>query len=141
MLFAQRTPDYLHEATMTCRCRERPVAFTFYPDSDPVEPFRDSLREVERDGRRGLTIGQCQSCGTWWYVDWGTARWDYAIKLDRLKRLAETDVIPYERQMLIEIEGGLGDQKCQWAGCENRVLKGAVICVDHAHPHLLEGRT
>jgi hypothetical protein len=85
-----------------------------------------------------LRLYRCQNCGTHWKLDVDD-RSDFAIKVPSAENWEQFDDSSILRQFFVRFHGGEGSQKCCWAGCTGNVLRGKLICVDHAYPEFAPG--
>ena len=78
----------------------------------------------------------CNNCGQHWVVEENAEmdrRSNMAYKVDTPKNWTKHDTRPALSQWLILQHGGLTDQQCVHAGCNEYALKDMVVCVFHGH--------
>jgi len=114
---------------MSCRCSSLPPAF--YAEEAP-RGFLKSLdeREVSQKWKR---LCVCRECGALWAVD----EWDKYQEqvVSRVTEHAKWDDDSEEMRkgLLLRSRGGLTDEKCLWAGCEKKRVRGVAMCIDHLY--------
>jgi hypothetical protein len=113
-----------------CNCRERLPFFDIHPDE--LEAFLNGFEQLTH-GREDFHLFRCPSCGSFWIVD-DVTRGPMAVRAASAIEINSFDERPYRRDLMIAWHGGLTENKCLFAGCDNRTLKGIVFCVDHQYP-------
>jgi len=112
---------------MRCRCAGLPDAF--YLDEGP-HGFGEGL--VHEDAGNWIWLGSCPECGTLWAVDeWDKYSWPVVTRVEERGDFGRVDTTPKRKQLLLKSRGGLTDQRCTWAGCHQRAVRGVVYCLDH----------
>lgn len=112
-----------------CLCAESPELFDVEGASDA---FKRSLTKVASGP--WVDLWQCAECPQRWRIDvWDKYQVQFAAKIPAEADWIAFDTVPLQKQLLIAARGGLGDQACAWAQCDQRALKGAALCADHLH--------
>jgi hypothetical protein len=79
-----------------------------------------------------VKLVECPRCGQLWIVDfWDKYQTVYAVKIASKSDWEQFDSKALIKARMIENRGGLTDEKCMWAKCDNRQLKSSAFCVDH----------
>ncbi|MFQ5684849.1 MAG: metal-binding protein [Candidatus Binatia bacterium] len=114
---------------MTCHCKQLPEILDV---EEAPKSFEKGLEKIEVEG--WVRLMQCSRCGQYWRVDqWDKYQTQFAIKLVRPDKWKEFDSVPLEKEFLVKARGGLTDEKCMWASCNQRRVKGVAYCVDHLY--------
>jgi len=100
-------------------------------DADPY--FRD-MTIVSHKSDGWVQLVRCTYCSQHWQVDsWERYSTGLAIKVPDARTWPDSDDLAIRKQALISFRGGLSDQQCRWAGCENRALRGSAYCPECAY--------
>ena len=114
---------------MPCHCSSLPVAF--YADKAPSGFLK--LLDEKATSPKWKTLSVCPVCGAQWAVD----VWDkYQEQL--VTRVADPekwddDSEEIRKGLLLRSRGGLTEEKCVWAGCEKKKVRGVALCIDHLY--------
>ena len=99
---------------------------------DDHEAFVRGLAEIEVGD--WVRLVRCPSCGQFWSVDqWDKLQRQFALKIPARDGWRDFDTVPLRKRFLAESLGGTTDEKCIWAGCSARRLRGTVHCLEHLY--------
>jgi hypothetical protein len=114
---------------MKCDCATLPDLF--YLDESP-KGFKGSLHEEETGD--WVRLFSCQICGTLWVIDEPDKFWDEVVirvKSDDRSTWSGNENIEGRKHLLLKSRGGTTEEKCAWAGCQGKCVKGVAFCLEH----------
>ena len=85
--------------------------------------------------KRSSRLYLCPECSTYWQVD-HMERGPQAIKIRDPFRWEQFDDSPFRLAFMERFHGGIGQEQCNYHGCNQHALKGMALCVRHAYPEL-----
>jgi hypothetical protein len=112
---------------MNCNCQT-------FSDLVDLRAHRDFLIGMAALGNKGWrNFYQCIRCQQKWIVDVDDGRIEiYAIRGDDIDQ-AEKDREHLIKKYMVQNRGGYQEEKCIWQDCENKRVKGFMMCVDHLY--------
>jgi hypothetical protein len=114
---------------MECKCAQLREIIDV---EDAPAGFVKSLEEVAVGD--WVRLMKCHHCKQYWRVDeWDKYQAQFAIKLKSDEGWETLDVVPLQKNFLLQSRGGTTEQECKWANCTNNRVKGAAYCVDHLY--------
>jgi hypothetical protein len=112
-----------------CVCAKLPAAI--YVEDEPPG-FLASLVEVATGN--WVKLCQCPRCQQLWRVDeWDKYQTQFAVKVPSRDDWQSFNAKPLQLERLVESRGGLSNEKCIWASCKNRAIRGVVYCPEHLY--------
>src|ERR1700757_2264858 len=105
---------------MACKCNQFPDAF--YLDEGPRN-FLAGMRQL--DVADWMRLYECSSCGSLWAVDeWDKYTHQVVNRVVEREGWNKLDTTPRRKGLLLASLGGVTDEKCIWAGCAGKRVKG-----------------
>jgi hypothetical protein len=124
-------PQHTKMSTIDCDCAVCP---RFFRIEDYASPFLARLERISTKGDGWTTLRRCPICEQHWQIDeYDKYQAGLAIKVAEPGAWLTFDDRPVRKEYLIQRRGGLGTERCIWAGCSNTVLKDSAHCPDHAY--------
>jgi hypothetical protein len=118
---------------MHCDCEILPT-YTYYDHergiSQKLRPFTEPVAfKTSRE------LFRCEICGTFWRIDVPDKfQQRYVWKVGEYRDdWASAEFVEEQKQLLLQRRGGIADETCVWAGCDNKRVKGMAICIDHLY--------
>ncbi len=112
-------------------CDNLPAAFWLDRDY-PRRKFEQRLTTLGTAEGLWVTIAQCNDCGQYWRVDTRDKySVDLAIKVPSPSGWTLDDDRKARLEYLKRSYGGEDANRCVWASCANRALKGSAMCAEH----------
>jgi len=112
---------------MPCQCSKLPEIVRL----DDYRSIGQDSDELESDVWKWQLV-RCRNCGQLWSVDpWEKLERQFAIKISQQDGWRELDKTPLRMEFLIQSRGGLTDEKCIWAHCSGRRVRGVTLCAFH----------
>lgn len=112
---------------MKCRCDNLPDAL-YYEDASKA--FFETLDEITTWNWAKLV--KCRECGQYWSIDeWDKYQERGIIKILDPETWEALDSTEIRKRLLLKSRGGTENEKCIWAGCEGKQVKGVVLCIEH----------
>ena len=106
-----------------------PLVFYY---ADVEESFYKHLEKVDSSG--WYELYKCKTSGQYWRIDiWDKGQERFVVKIENIKVWEIYDASSLIKDLIIKNRGGLTNQKCIWANCENRKVKGVAYCIDHLY--------
>jgi hypothetical protein len=103
----------------------------FYADEAP-EGFLGSL-DKKAAPAQWKTLGICPKCGAQWAIDVEDKYQEQVIMRVADPEKWDGDSDEVRKGLLLRSRGGLTEEKCLWAGCDNKRVIGVVHCIDHLY--------
>ena len=121
-----------------CDCTTRATYSEVRTDdvADLLDGFAFVSSTVATRHGREMTVDlyRCRVCRALWLVEFvGMA---LVVRVESEAAAVNFDDRPYRRALVVARHGGLGDDTCAYAGCDQHTLGGMAICTDHAYPGL-----
>lgn len=114
---------------MTCNCNSLP---NYFEVSKNHQGFVSTLKLI--DAKDFVRFEQCPNCNQLWAIDeWDKYVDQFAIKISSIDSWQNFDRSVLGKLYLIKSRGGLTNEKCIWAGCTGKRVKGVAHCVDHLY--------
>lgn len=111
---------------MPCQCSQ----LTTIVRLDDFPRFGSGLEELETGD--WVRLVRCRECGQlWWLDEWDKYQRQFAIKIPQRNGWRDFDTTPLRQEFLVRSRGGLTNERCIWAGCDGRRVRGVVYCADH----------
>lgn len=112
-----------------CNCNDQPNLFDI---SNNNSDFKSKLNQLEIGD--WVLLMQCPDCKQLYKVDeWDKYQTSYAIKLPSSKNWESFDSKSMIKEKMVKDRGGLSKEKCMWAGCHIKQVKGSAYCVNHLY--------
>jgi hypothetical protein len=119
------------DVDMSCECERLPHVFNLEKYSNRL---KKRLTEVEVKSDGWVKLCQCRACGQYWQLDeWDKYQTLCAIKISDPANWQTYDDQPDRARLLIESRGGLSEEECVMARCQNKALKSLAYCPAHAY--------
>ena len=111
-----------------CDCHDLPDIIKV--SDEPA--FEGRLELLETGG--WITLWRCVICGDYWKVD-GVDKYQvqFAVRIHDPSQWQILNDTALRKAYLLKSRSGLTEEKCIWAGCNGRRVKGVVYCVDHLY--------
>jgi hypothetical protein len=110
-----------------CQCATLPEVI--YLESKP-SGFESAL--VELSVGNWVKLFCCSECKQLWRIDeWDKYQTQFAAKVPDIETWRSYDIVPFQKQLLLQSRGGLSDNICNWARCGKPAVKGVAFCIDH----------
>ena len=116
---------------MSCECDQLPQILNLesYPNH-----VRKRLHEVDLKSEEWVKLLRCLVCGQHWQLDeWDKYQAVCAIKIADPENWRSYDDKPDRFRLLVEARGGLSDEECVKAGCQDKALRTLGYCPAHAY--------
>lgn len=112
---------------MKCKCYS--LSEVFYIDQGP-NGFEKNLKQL--DVENWMRLYQCPECGQLWAIDeWDKYSWQVVSKVTEIEGWADDQREKERKNLLLTERGGTTEEKCVWAGCNARAVKGVAYCLEH----------
>jgi hypothetical protein len=118
--------DALEE--VPCKCHDLPDIIKVRDEAG----FEARLECLEICGWDMLC--RCVVCGELWKMD-GVDKYQiqFAVRIHDPSQWQTFNDTALRKAYLVVSRGGLTDEKCIWAGCDEPRVNGVVMCVDHLY--------
>jgi hypothetical protein len=118
---------------MHCACEELPVYTYYHADHGLSQKLRPFIVSVAKSGWRELF--RCEICGTHWRIDVEDKfQQQFVWKVGAFREeWASIEHVNEEKELLLQRRGGETEEKCVWAECTKRKVKGMALCIDHLY--------
>ena len=112
-----------------CQCSLLPDII--YYDQRP-NGFEDSLVKVANGP--WVELFRCSSCSQFWRIDmWDKYRIRFAVKVVSEMGWIEFDSTVLEKELMLKERGGHGEATCICINCQQPVVMGMLLCIDHLY--------